>query len=159
MINLPGAIVAIIVPQVWFYDYSLKVFDYLVVAYYVEHALIVALSLYFILTGLSKINKKAIANCAIFTGLFYVIMIFVNQIFGTYYMYTGIKENPLAFLYFEFSTFSFSVFGQQFELNPLYYLIIIAIAAVLMSLMYLLYRFLIKHRAEKQVSHQRLNPH
>lgn len=149
MINLPGAIVAIVVPQVWFYDYSLKVFDYLVVAYYVEHALIVALSLYFVLTGLSEINKKAIANCAIFTGLFYVIMIFVNQIFGTYYMYTGITENPLAFLYFNFSTFSFTVFDQKFELNPLYYLIIIAIATVLMTVMYFIYRFLIADAGQK----------
>ncbi len=69
-------------------------------------------------------RKSAIKN-AVWIVPYYVLLVFLNQIFEYNYFFTSKFRNPILFLYNLFPTFNATISGFTFEFNLIYYAVLL----------------------------------
>lgn len=98
----------------------------------ITHNIFLTYCLYMLLSRAIVPNvKRSLQNLWWLVPLFFVY-VFTNQIYRYNYFFTGVYDNPILGIYQLFPTFDIRLGGTPFELNPLYYLIVLSLTALVL---------------------------
>lgn len=118
------------------------------IAYIVGHMLIVTLSLYLLLVGIIQINGKSLRQMYLFVAIGYLLSVPVNSWFTKLFARSELDSNYFYTFKPEAGTPLEDMFnlGESYTLvgvtfNPIYLLVLAAVGAVLLYVMYGLYKF------------------
>lgn len=145
-LNFPAGLVSVIFADGLEANYATLI-NPQAIAYIAGHMLIVTTGLYMLLTGLIRIDRRSLLKMYGLAGLGYVLSVLVNNWFNKHFAHTGVDANyfysykpeagtPLETM-FNMGT-SYTIAGITF--NPVYLLLVAAVAAVLFMVMYGFYK-------------------
>ncbi|QWB96614.1 YwaF family protein [Mycoplasmatota bacterium] len=143
LLNLPMAMLSIIfVDSLSHYT---NIITFRGIAYILGHMLIVSTSIWIFLEGFVQLNRKIIEQTLLITLIDFTFMVFINQIFRSIglgdsnYFYTYIPEPGTPLVTLHRLGISFTL-GDQFVINPIYIIGLMAIGSSVIALMYITLR-------------------
>jgi hypothetical protein len=91
-------------------------------------------SIYYFVSGKIKPDRKMAIMNLVWIIPAYVVFIFLNSIFVHSFFYTSSYENPIIFLYNLFPMWEWTLGNITVEVNPIYWVIIISVSALVLFL-------------------------
>ena len=107
------------------------------------------LSIFYLLSGEIKPNKRLAVMNLLWIVPLYIIFIFLNSIFEHNFFYTNRHGNPILFLYNLFPIWEYNLGNFAIEINPIYWVIINGISIVVLYLITSLFEFIWKKYGKK----------
>lgn len=120
-------------------EYSKTFYNMIVMESNVIHNLYFSIGIYLLITKEAKADIKAASKNFIWLIPYFIVMVFLNQIHKFNFFFTSKYSNPIVGIYNLFPTFNITLNNFVYEINLIYYVIVIGAAFIIQLLFSFLY--------------------
>ena len=139
-----GALLNVFFPPV--HGFGLDFFNLRTFVSNMIHWSFFTVSIYYLLSGEIKPNKKMAAMNLLWLIPAYIMFIFLNSFFGSNFFFTNRDGNPIVFLFDLFPVWDLIIGNTTIEINPIYLTVMIILTTLTLFIITSLYELIVSNR-------------